>query len=106
VYVSSLLRCYLLADVTADASSSNHLPPYPAAGLTFVQGIYDSILNSMSTTWNGSEGAYINYVDPSLSRADAERLYWGADHYARLSAFKGVWDPTNLFRNPTSVLQI
>jgi FAD/FMN-containing dehydrogenase len=48
-------------------------------------------------------GAYVNYVDPSLTAAQAHRLYYDAPTYARLSAIKRVVDPQKVFWNPQAI---
>jgi FAD/FMN-containing dehydrogenase len=48
-------------------------------------------------------GAYLNYVDPDLSAADAHTLYYGAPLYAQLKTIKAAVDPGNVFANPQSI---
>lgn len=47
--------------------------------------------------------AYLNYVDPSLTAAQAHKLYYGAETYARLAAIKKVVDPKQTFWNPQAI---
>ncbi|KAF7289487.1 Glucooligosaccharide oxidase [Mycena chlorophos] len=80
------------------ASSANYSPPYPADGVSFVNGMYNSIINASPANW--SFGAYLNYADNQL--ANATSLYYGS-HYARLKSIKGSVDPSNVFRFPIGV---
>ncbi|KAK3350342.1 hypothetical protein B0T25DRAFT_592249 [Lasiosphaeria hispida] len=49
-------------------------------------------------------GAYLNYVDPTYTRAEAYSLYYGVELYGRLVALKKTLDPSNLFSNPQSII--
>ena len=54
--------------------------------------------------------AYVNYADPTLSAAEAHKLYYGNAPWNgmagaegisdKLKRLKGIYDPTNLFWNP------
>lgn len=71
--------------------------PYLPASLTFVNGLNAAITNVMSsTTFVG----YLNYVDPSLTTAQAHTLYYGSTTYAKLLSTKHVVDPGKVFSNP------
>jgi FAD/FMN-containing dehydrogenase len=48
--------------------------------------------------------AYPNYVDPTYTREQAHKLYYGAALLERLSKLKAILDPNNVFRNPQSIL--
>lgn len=48
-------------------------------------------------------GGYLNYVDPSMSAAEAHSAYYDAPTYARLVSIKHEVDPGNVFWNPQSV---
>lgn len=45
---------------------------------------------------------YAGYVDPELSRIEAQQAYWG-DHLPKLRVIKAKYDPGDLFHNPQSV---
>lgn len=45
---------------------------------------------------------YAGYVDAALSRAAAQKRYWGGQ-LPRLQSVKKAWDPADVFRNPQSV---
>jgi FAD/FMN-containing dehydrogenase len=72
------------------ASSNDHLPPFPNDGISFVDGMLASIERN-------PQGAYSNYIDPTLTKADTERLYWGSN-VQRLQKIKAALDPTDVFR--------
>ncbi len=48
-------------------------------------------------------GGYLNYVDPSMSAAEAHSEYYDAPTYARLVGIKNEIDPGNVFSNPQSI---
>jgi hypothetical protein len=73
---------------------------FPAAGLTWLDGLS----NAMTSQMPGVEfGAYLNYVDPTLTADQAHALYYGTDVYNRLKGIKTVVDPNNVFSNPQSI---
>ena len=74
--------------------------PYPPASLTFVNGLNTAITSAMPGT---EFPAYLNYVDPSLTAAQAHDLYYGSTTYAKLLGIKHVVDPGNIFSNPQSI---
>lgn len=74
--------------------------PYPPASLTFVNGLNTAITSAMPGT---AFPAYLNYVDPSLTAAQAHDLYYGSTTYAKLLGIKHVVDPGNVFSNPQSI---
>ncbi|GAA5889165.1 hypothetical protein JCM16303_006413 [Sporobolomyces ruberrimus] len=92
------------------ASSPTYGQPYYQSGFDFVDGMYNVIVNGMTSTgaWSGTSsdkngyGAYINYVDPRLNGAQVQNLYWGS-LYSRLQSIKAKYDPKNLLRNPQSI---
>ncbi|KAI5479979.1 glucooligosaccharide oxidase [Pseudohyphozyma bogoriensis] len=84
------------------ASSSNYAPPYPDEGFTFLSDMYNTIVEPMSGTWGTSWGAYVNYVDPTLSADQTKELYWGTQ-YDRLASLKAKYDSQNIFSNPQSI---
>ncbi|KAJ7841856.1 glucooligosaccharide oxidase [Mycena leptocephala] len=80
------------------ASSLNSMPPYPADGFTFLDGMAASIVSNSPTNWG--YGTYLNYIDDRLTNAST--LYYGS-HYARLQSIKAALDPKNTFRFPVGV---
>jgi hypothetical protein len=73
---------------------------FPASETTFVDGLNTAMTSQMP----GVEfGAYLNYVDPNLSRDEAHALYYSSDVYNRLKTIKAVVDPGNVFFNPQSI---
>ncbi|GAA6020913.1 hypothetical protein JCM11491_000064 [Sporobolomyces phaffii] len=92
------------------ASSPTYGQPYYQSGLDFVDGMWNVVVNGMTSTgaWSGTSsdkngyGAYINYVDPRLNGAQVQNLYWG-NLYSRLQSIKAHYDPKNLLRNPQSI---
>ncbi|KAE9389963.1 glucooligosaccharide oxidase [Gymnopus androsaceus JB14] len=80
------------------ASSSNSLPPYPAEGFTFLDGMVSSVTSNMPETWN--YGAYTNYLDNELE--NWQTLYFN-DNYPRLKSIKDQVDPADTFWFPTSI---
>jgi hypothetical protein len=83
------------------ASSSNNAPPYPTDGISFVDGIVNSITSKMPNT---QFGGYSCYVDPQLSAADAHKAYY-ADNLPRLQSIKTSVDPDNTFSFPQAIGQ-
>lgn len=47
--------------------------------------------------------AYLNYVDPDLTAAQAHSLYYGSPTYERLAAIKKTVDPKQVFWNPQAI---
>ncbi|KZT64087.1 Glucooligosaccharide oxidase [Daedalea quercina L-15889] len=82
------------------ASSANHLPPYPDEGISFLDGLVNSVTEKESSTWK--YGAYTNYVDPLLTTSQWHSLYYGTN-YARLHSIKQVVDPNGVFTFPQSI---
>ncbi|GAA5956067.1 hypothetical protein JCM3765_005445 [Sporobolomyces pararoseus] len=91
-------------------SSPTYGQPYYQSGFDFADGMYNVIINGMTSTgaWSNNSsdrngyGAYINYVDPRLSAAQVKNLYWGS-LYSRLQSIKTKYDPKNILRNPQSI---
>jgi hypothetical protein len=73
---------------------------FPSAGLDFVNGMNDAMTSKMP---NVDFGAYLNYVDPSLSPDQAHTLYYGSTLYGQLATLKAQVDPQNVFANPQSI---
>ena len=74
--------------------------PFPPTSLSFVDGLNTALTSQMQGV---GFGAYLNYVDPSLSPADAHSLYYGTDTYSKLLGIKNEVDPGKVFWNPQSV---
>ena len=100
-------------EIPADATSYAHrdalyyLQAYVANPLGAVSTSSRSFLNTLVEqiytlvpTIQGN-GAYAGYVDPELGE-DGQKAYW-RQNYPRLQTVKGVWDPSDMFRNPQSV---
>ena len=68
--------------------------------IPFINKINSVIINAQPDT---DFGAYLNYVDPSYSAAEAHKLYYGAELYAKLAALKKVVDPKQVFWNPQAI---
>ncbi|KAL9098509.1 MAG: hypothetical protein Q9163_005842 [Psora crenata] len=77
--------------------------PFPTTSIDFIDGLNDALTEVMSRDDGVVFGAYQNYVDPSLTPAQAHDLYYGAETYARLLALKDQVDPGRVFWNPQSV---
>ncbi|GJN92799.1 hypothetical protein Rhopal_005837-T1 [Rhodotorula paludigena] len=88
------------------ASSPTYGNPFPTDdGIPFVQGMYDTLVDGMTSQgWSNDSAspdgyaAYVNYVDPELSADEVKNLYWGSQ-YQRLALLKGRYDPTQLLNN-------
>ena len=74
--------------------------PPSAEIISFMDNLNDVLEAKMPNT---TFGAYANYEDPELSAADAHRLYFEEEKYARLVALKKQLDPNDTFWNPQSV---
>lgn len=74
--------------------------PFPPAELSFVDGLNTALTSAMPST---SFLAYLNYVDPSLTPAQAHSLYFDAPTYSKLLGIKGEVDPGHVFWNPQAV---
>ena len=72
---------------------------YPATSFGFLDGWVDATTESLPRSdW----GAYINYADARLPRAEAEKQYYGS-HLTQLQKLKAKYDPKQLFYYPQSV---
>lgn len=72
----------------------------PPVSMDFIDGLNAALTRQMP----GVEfGAYLNYVDPTLSPAEAHALYYDAETYAKLLEIKRRVDPGDVFWNPQSV---
>ena len=63
-------------------------------------GLSDALTSAMPGT---SFGAYLNYVDPSLTAAEAHAVYYGEETYEKLVGIKQMVDPGDVFWNPQSI---
>ena len=80
--------------------TANNQPPFPDSTIGLVDGINDAVENADASA---EFTAYLNYVDPNYSPAEAAREYYGAETYDRLFAVKMDVDPMMTFWNPLSV---
>jgi len=83
------------------ASSANSAPPYPSDGISFVNGMVNSITTKMPNT---TFAMYNCYVDPQLSAAAAHTAYYG-NALTRLQSIKSTLDPNNVFSFPQAIGQ-
>lgn len=74
----------------------------PSRSIAWLDGLNEAMTSSMPNT---TFSAYLNYVDPSLSAANAHRLYYGDSLYQRLVGIKDKVDPKNIFWNPQTIGQ-
>ena len=74
--------------------------PFPTGIVPFVDGLNSALTGAQPQT---VFGGYANYVDPSLSAAQAHKAYFGDAVYARLVGIKKVVDPAGVFWNPQAV---
>ncbi|XDG04820.1 hypothetical protein ABKA04_004435 [Annulohypoxylon sp. FPYF3050] len=70
---------------------------FPQEGIDFINGVAESITSKVKDC-----GAYSNYTDPSLTREQAHKLYFGKTSRI-LWMLKKKYDPGNLFDNPQSI---
>lgn len=73
---------------------------FSQAGLEFISGLNEAMRREMPTA---DFGAYINYVDPSMGRDEANLMYFGPALYERLRGYKAILDPDELVWNPQSI---
>jgi len=72
---------------------------YPSNGFSFLDGWVKSITDRLTVDqW----GMYINYADPTMSRKDAQDVYFRTS-LDRLKQIKAQVDPTELFYYPQAV---
>jgi len=84
------------------ARSNNFAPPYPADGISFLNGMVNSITTKMPNT---SFAMYTCYIDPQLSAANAHSVYYGNATTARLVTIKSQLDPHHVFSFPQAIGQ-
>lgn len=80
--------------------SSTNAPFPPASRLSFIDGLNVALTEEMPQT---TFGAYLNFVDPELTKREAHAVYYGEGTYGRLVGGKRTWDRGGLFWNPQSV---
>ncbi|KAI6327834.1 hypothetical protein MCOR34_000336 [Pyricularia oryzae] len=74
--------------------------PFP---LNTVQTYLSALNSALQLRSTAGFGAYLNYVDPTLSATQAHDLYYGKTTYAKLQSIKRVMDPNQLFWNPQAI---
>lgn len=74
-------------------------PPYPDSGFAWLNPFVSDI---EAAEGNKTFGMYYNYVDPTLSRPEADLHYW-LGNLKRLEKIKKRVDPGLLFLNPQTV---
>jgi len=101
------------------ASSANSAPPYPTDGISFVDGMVDSITTKMPGTNFGMYGCYIECVhffwgrskiayvlcSPQLNATEAHKVYYGNTTTMRLQRIKSQLDAHNTFDFPQAIGQ-
>ncbi|KAK0709174.1 hypothetical protein B0T26DRAFT_720658 [Lasiosphaeria miniovina] len=72
---------------------------YPSNGFSFLDGWVKTFTDGLTTSqW----GMYINYADPTMSRADAQNVYY-RQSLNKLKVLKAQYDPTEVFYYPQSI---
>ncbi|KIM28276.1 hypothetical protein M408DRAFT_8928 [Serendipita vermifera MAFF 305830] len=79
-------------------------PPFTSDGVQFLKGMCDAIINARRDLSTWRYGGVANYVDPELSREEAQQLYYGKEKIVKLREVKRRFDPGNVFRYPHSIL--
>ncbi|KAG8914521.1 hypothetical protein FRC00_012801 [Tulasnella sp. 408] len=77
------------------SSNDGHNAWVGQSGIDFINGLTSSLDPNPSA-------AYPNYIDPTLTAAQWQSLYFGG-HMDRLKQLKAAWDPNNVFRFPQSI---
>lgn len=80
--------------------TSNGLLPFDPSAMALIEDLNDAITSSQPS---GDFGAYLNYVDPSLTARQAAALYYGPETYGRLLKIKKQVDPDFVFWNPQAI---
>jgi FAD/FMN-containing dehydrogenase len=96
LYIVSLILPFFLGVIQ---HYGNINATVPVVDLNFVDGLNSAITNATNATF----GAYLNYIDPTLTRDEAKELYYGEALYSNLSMLKSKYDPKNTFWNPLSI---
>lgn len=76
--------------------------PVTKTSKDFLNNLNQVVVNS-TESGKIDESAYAGYVDDGLK--DAQKAYWGGN-LPYLQKVKGVWDATDVFRNPQSVVGV
>ncbi|KAK5653176.1 hypothetical protein OQA88_9275 [Cercophora sp. LCS_1] len=72
---------------------------YPSNGFSFLDGWIKTFTDNLQESqW----GMYINYADPQLSRAEAQKVYY-RQNLPKLQQLKADLDPTEVFYYPQAV---
>lgn len=72
---------------------------YPSNGFSFLDGWVKAFTDNLQQSqW----GMYINYADPTMSRAEAQQVYY-RQNLPRLQQLKAQYDPAELFYYPQAV---
>ncbi|KIM28277.1 Glucooligosaccharide oxidase [Serendipita vermifera MAFF 305830] len=79
-------------------------PPFTSDGVQFLKGMCDAIINARRDLSTWRYGGVANYVDPELSREEAQQMYYGKEKLVKLREVKRRFDPGNVFRYPHSIL--
>ena len=80
--------------------SKHDRTPLPEGTISFITGMTEALTNAEP---DSDFGAYLNYVDPSLSAREAHNLYYGDELYEKLLRIKERVDPKRVFWNPQAV---
>jgi hypothetical protein len=82
---------YVYTDVTATLS---------ARDMSWIEGLGLALTTKMPGV---QFGGYLNYVDPSLTAAEAHQFYYGDSLYQKLLGIKNQVDPSSVFWNPQAI---
>ncbi|KAF7970900.1 hypothetical protein HWV62_22660 [Athelia sp. TMB] len=82
--------------------TSSGTKSFPSDGISFVDGIVNSITEKMPST---SFGAYNCYVDPALTASQAHTQYYGSTTTTKLNSIKAAVDPKHVFSFPQAIGQ-
>ncbi|SGY26105.1 BQ5605_C018g08700 [Microbotryum silenes-dioicae] len=84
------------------ASSPTLNNPFPDYGFSYVDGMYNALVDPMKAAWSTTYGSYVNYIDPMLSPSEVKALYWSSQ-YDRLSQLRAKYDPDQTLWNPQAI---
>lgn len=74
--------------------------PYSDGITDFITGLNTAITDVQT---DGNFTAYLNYLDPMLTKEEAQDLYYGADLASKLLTIKNEVDPDCVFWNPQAI---
>ena len=80
--------------------TGNTNSPYPTTSIDFINGLNNALISKMPNT---VFGGYANYVDPSLTAAQAHSEYYDTATYNKLLSIKKVVDPGSVYWNPQAI---